>query len=224
MTIHLKTEDEIDGAMVSARWDSSEKKIWFDFNRASSFSPESWEAFSDEAIDYLHAFKGLTEVVEAVTSDEDVAPFRNGSGPDFESEGGGSNPSGAAKNFPSVHDMVKEFMDGANQAPLLDFPHFPSTRVRELRRNLILEEWKEFLEATSLESVADALGDMVYVIYGTAYAYGFNLDEVVREIHRSNMTKIADGIFDESGKLLKGPNYDPPRLEDVLWPLGENLI
>lgn len=224
MTIHLKTEDEIDGAMVSARWDSSEKKIWFDFNRASSFSPESWEAFSDEAIDYLHAFKGLTEVVEAVTSDEDVAPFRNGSGPDFESEGGGSNPSGATNNFPSVHDMVTEFMDAAGQLPESDHPHFPSPRIRELRRNLILEEWKEFLEADSILKVADALGDMVYVIYGTARQYGFNLDEVVREIHRSNMTKIADGLFDERGKLLKGPSYDPPHLFEVLWPNGEGLF
>lgn len=217
--LKLSAHDEVQEARVNAQWDSDSDGITFDFMKDGSFTPETYSEFFSAIQEYVGTFEELVNGVRAF-----IAPFRNGSGPDFESEGEGSNPSGATNNFPSVHDMVKEFMDGAKQAPLMSFPHFPSTRVRELRRNLILEEWREFLEASSLEKIADALGDMVYVIYGTAYAYGFNLDEVVREIHRSNMTKIADGIFDEGGKLLKGPNYDPPRLEDVLWPNGEGLF
>lgn len=225
MTIHLSTTDQIDGAEVSASWNSDADKVEFNFARPGSFTPESWEDFSDSVIDYLHAFDGLTEVVKQVTSDEDVAPCRNGSGPDFESGGGGSTPSGAA-NFPSVHDMVFEFMKGANQLPERLYPHLPSVAIMDLRRDLILEEWREFLEGRhDIVKTADALADMVYVIYGTAIAYGFNLDDVVREVHRSNMTKIADGIFAENGKLLKGPSYDPPDIAEAVYgPAAELLI
>ncbi len=73
----------------------------------------------------------------------------------------------------------------------------------------------------SLVEVADALGDLAYVIEGANLEFGIPSEKVLAEIHRSNMSKLgADGkpIYSETGKVLKGPNYSPPNLENVLWP------
>lgn len=91
-----------------------------------------------------------------------------------------------------------------------------------LRLELIKEEFFELVDATinsDIVEIADALGDLVYVIYGYAIACGIDLDAVVEEIHRSNMTKLgADGkpVYREDGKILKGENYEPPRIQRVL--------
>ena len=93
-----------------------------------------------------------------------------------------------------------------------------------LRFNLMDEENKEYLEATSnndLVEVADALGDMLYILRGTILEHGMQhkIEEVFTEIQRSNMSKLgADGkpIYREDGKVLKGPNYFKPNIEVVL--------
>lgn len=90
-----------------------------------------------------------------------------------------------------------------------------------LRKNLLEEEFNEYLEAIGQEDVvaiADALGDMLYIIYGTARVYGIPLDDVVAEIHRSNMTKVVGGavLRREDGKVMKPPTYDPPNLREVM--------
>jgi predicted HAD superfamily Cof-like phosphohydrolase len=94
---------------------------------------------------------------------------------------------------------------------------------RKLRFDLIEEEFNELreaLEADDIVEVADALGDIAYVVYGAAKTFGIPLDEVVDEIHRSNMSKLGeDGkpIYRESDrKVLKGENYFPPNIKAIL--------
>lgn len=95
--------------------------------------------------------------------------------------------------------------------------------LRDLRADLIVEESEELLEAmyeADPVGMADALGDLLYVTYGAALAFGIDLDAVVDEIHRSNMSKLgADGkpIYREDGKVLKGPGYFRPDIESVLY-------
>lgn len=122
----------------------------------------------------------------------------------------------------SIQDLVREFHQ-AYDVTIQHEPKLPDTYEEELlRRDLLEEEFDEFKEAQSLEDlvgIADALADMAYIIYGTALVYGINLDAVVREVHRSNMTKLgADGqpIRRSDGKVLKGPLYSPPNIEGVL--------
>lgn len=94
----------------------------------------------------------------------------------------------------------------------------------ELRFNLMDEENKEYLEAANdgdLVEVADALGDMLYILCGTILEHGmqYKIEEVFEEIQRSNMSKLgSDGnpIYREDGKVLKGPNYFKPNIQGVL--------
>ncbi|MBS9461622.1 nucleoside triphosphate pyrophosphohydrolase family protein [Flagellimonas sp. 389] len=94
----------------------------------------------------------------------------------------------------------------------------------KLRFNLMDEENKEYLEAANegdLVEVADALGDMLYILCGTILEHGmqYKIEEVFEEIQRSNMSKLGlDGkpIYREDGKVLKGPNYFKPNIEGVL--------
>jgi predicted HAD superfamily Cof-like phosphohydrolase len=89
----------------------------------------------------------------------------------------------------------------------------------KLRLDLIKEELRELEEAMkekNLKEVADALTDILYVTYGAGYAYGVNLDKCFKEVQRANMSKLGeDGkpIFNESGKVMKGPNYSEPNLK-----------
>lgn len=93
----------------------------------------------------------------------------------------------------------------------------------DLRQAILDEEVEELREAVAeadVVGIADALADLVYVICGTAHCYGIDLDAVFQEVHRSNMTKLdRDGrpIYRADGKVLKGPDYDPP---DLLRALG----
>ena len=94
----------------------------------------------------------------------------------------------------------------------------------ELRFNLMQEENEEYLEAAKnndLVEVADALGDMLYILCGTIIEHGLQdkIEDVFNEIQRSNMSKLGeDGqpIYREDGKVLKGPNYFKPNIEDIL--------
>jgi predicted HAD superfamily Cof-like phosphohydrolase len=91
-----------------------------------------------------------------------------------------------------------------------------------LRQALLDEEVDELRAAVAagdVVAIADALADIVYIACGTAHAYGIDLDAVVAEVHRSNMTKLGgDGrpVYRADGKVLKGSGYEPPRLADVL--------
>lgn len=91
-----------------------------------------------------------------------------------------------------------------------------------LRLDLIYEEYAEYKNALAQDNLveaADALGDLLYVVFGAAIEHGFDMEKVVDEIHRANMSKLgSDGkpIYASNGKVLKGPDYQPPNLKEVL--------
>jgi predicted HAD superfamily Cof-like phosphohydrolase len=94
----------------------------------------------------------------------------------------------------------------------------PDAKTLLLRARLIEEEAAEFLKAASTEDMTgmvDALGDILYVTYGTAVVMGVDLGPVSAEIQRSNMTKDGGG-HDSGGKVMKGPDYSPPDIEKCL--------
>ena len=104
----------------------------------------------------------------------------------------------------------------------------PDRSTRSCQKNLIVEEFKEFLEAEgslfrehpdAQEETLKELADLVYVCYQYAENMGWFLDEALDRVHKSNMSKLGeDGkpIYREDGKVLKGPNYTPPNLEDLI--------
>jgi predicted HAD superfamily Cof-like phosphohydrolase len=92
----------------------------------------------------------------------------------------------------------------------------------QLRSRLIYEESSEVLVELESEGVDKAaltkeLADLLYVVYGTAITFGLPLDTVFNRVHASNMSKLVDGkpLYREDGKVLKGPNYQPPKLDDL---------
>ena len=97
-----------------------------------------------------------------------------------------------------------------------------SDKINDLRINLIEEELNEFKEAISkknLKEVADALTDILYVTYGAGHAFGINLDDCFEEVQKSNMSKLGDDgnpIYNEQGKVMKGPKYFKPNLKKFL--------
>ena len=103
-----------------------------------------------------------------------------------------------------------------------DKASFPSEKIINLRIALIEEELSELKEAVNnrnLTEVADALADILYVTYGAGHAYGIDLDKCFDEVQNSNMSKLGeDGkpIYNESGKVMKGPNYFKPNLKKFL--------
>ena len=104
----------------------------------------------------------------------------------------------------------------------------PSVKDRSRQRNLITEEFKEFLDAEGMlfrlgpnfrPDCLKELADLVYVCYQYAANMGWDLDEAMHRVHESNMSKLGeDGkpIYRKDGKVLKGPNYEPPNLEDLV--------
>ena len=116
-------------------------------------------------------------------------------------------------NFESVEVFMRTFGQ-----EIKDKPSFPSTKITQLRYSLIKEELNELREAidqNNLKEVADALTDILYVTYGAGHAFGINLDACFAEVQNSNMSKLgSDGkpIYNEHGKVLKGPNYFKPNL------------
>jgi len=99
---------------------------------------------------------------------------------------------------------------------------FPSDKINKLRIDLIEEELNELKDAISkkdLKETIDALTDILYVTYGAGHAFGVNLDKCFEEVQNSNMSKLSeDGkpIFNENGKVMKGPNYFKPNLNQFL--------
>ena len=117
----------------------------------------------------------------------------------------------------SNFESVKVFMRTFGQE-IKDKPSFPSAKITQLRYSLIKEEFNELKEAidkNNLKEVADALTDILYVTYGAGHAFGINLDACFIEDQSSNMSKLGkDGkpIYNEHGKVLKGPKYFKPDL------------
>lgn len=119
------------------------------------------------------------------------------------------------------YELVKEFHQKFGH-PAPRSPRIIADNRANLRVELISEELRELVEAVQdgdLVAIADALGDLDYVVNGAAIEYGIDLPAITAEIHRSNMTKLGpDGkpIYREDGKILKGEDYEPPRLEPIL--------
>src|SRR5210317_747864 len=117
-------------------------------------------------------------------------------------------------NFKSVKKFMEIFGQEVKQTP-----SFPSEKIQDLIVKLIEEEFLELKEAIKnkdIKEVADALTDILYVTYGAGHAFGIDLDGCFDEVHRSNMSKLDENkkpIYDNKGKVLKGPKYFKPNLD-----------
>ena len=118
-------------------------------------------------------------------------------------------------------EKVKQFMSTFGQE-VKDRAEFPDDKIVNLRIKLIEEELQELKDAIKnkdIVEVADALTDILVVTYGGAAAWGLEIDKCFSEVHRSNMSKLsADGkpIYNDYGKVIKGPNYSPPDLKKFI--------
>ena len=116
-------------------------------------------------------------------------------------------------NFNKVRIFMKTFGQEVKTEP-----SFSTEKINKLRIDLIKEELQELTEAMNnkdLLEVADALTDILYVTYGAGHAFGINLDKCFEEVQSSNMSKLGENgepIYNESGKVMKGPNYFKPDL------------
>ena len=114
-------------------------------------------------------------------------------------------------------ESVKKFMEKFGQE-IKEKAGFPSEKITSLRFALIKEELDELRDAMDnkdIKEVADALTDILYVTYGAGHAFGINLDKCFKEVQNSNMSKLGlDGkpIYNDKGKVMKGPNYFKPNL------------
>ena len=118
-------------------------------------------------------------------------------------------------------ESVRKFMETFGQE-IKKKAEFPNIKITELRYALIKEELgelKEAIEKKDIKEVADALTDILYVTYGAGHAFGINLDKCFNEVQESNMSKLGSNgkpIYNESGKVMKGPNYFKPDLNKFL--------
>jgi len=116
-------------------------------------------------------------------------------------------------NFDKVGTFMKTFGQEVKTKP-----SFNTDKINKLRLDLIREELTELTEAMNnkdLLEVADALTDILYVTYGAGHAFGINLDKCFEEVQNSNMSKLDENgkpIYNEHGKVMKGPNYFKPDL------------
>ena len=121
----------------------------------------------------------------------------------------------------SNFNKVKAFMNTYGQ-DVKEKASFPEDSIAQLRVDLIEEELNELKEAiknNDIVEVADALTDILYVTYGAGHSFGVNLDKCFDEVQRSNMSKLGeDGkpIYNDSGKVMKGPNYSAPDLKKII--------
>ena len=121
----------------------------------------------------------------------------------------------------SNFNKVKKFMNTYGQETK-DKASFPDKKIVQLRIDLIQEELNELKDAISnndIIEVADALTDILYVTYGAGHSFGINLDRCFEEVQDSNMSKLDEDklpIYNDSGKVMKGPNYYPPNLKKII--------
>ena len=120
-------------------------------------------------------------------------------------------------NFEKVGIFMKTFGQEVK-----DKPSFSTEKINNLRVSLIEEELKELkdaLESNDLLEVADALTDILYVTYGAGHAFGIDLDKCFNEVQNSNMSKLGDDgkpIYNDHGKVMKGPKYFKPDLKKII--------
>ena len=120
-------------------------------------------------------------------------------------------------NFEKVGLFMKTFVQEVKTTPSLS-----SEKINNLRISLINEELEEFKEAiknNDLKEAVDALTDILYVTYGAGHAFGINLDKCFDEVQRSNMSKLGENgkpIYNDAGKVMKGPKYFKPDLSKFL--------
>ena len=116
---------------------------------------------------------------------------------------------------------VKVFMETFGQM-VRTKPQFHDDKSMILRYDLIKEELNELeyaMKTKNLKEIADALTDILYVTYGAGFAYGIDLDKCFKEVQRANMSKLGEDvkpIFNEKGKVMKGPNYREPNLKQFV--------
>ena len=121
-------------------------------------------------------------------------------------------------NFSNVGTFMKTFGQEVKTKP-----SFSSDKINKLRIDLIKEELNELTEAMNnrdLVEVADALTDLLYVTYGAGHAFGIDLDKCFKEVQNSNMSKLDENgkpIYNEAGKVMKGPNYFKPDLTKFVF-------
>ena len=114
-------------------------------------------------------------------------------------------------------ERVRKFMETFGQE-IKEKAEFPSEKITSLRQDLIkeeLDELKAAIDTKDIKEVADALTDILYVTYGAGHAFGIDLDKCFEEVQNSNMSKLgSDGkpIYNDKGKVMKGPNYFKPDL------------
>ena len=120
-------------------------------------------------------------------------------------------------NFNKVRTFMKTFGQEVKNKP-----SFSTDKINKLRLDLIKEELGELKEAMDnkdLLEVADALTDILYVTYGAGHAFGINLDQCFEEVQNSNMSKLDENgkpIYNDAGKVMKGPNYFKPNLNKFI--------
>lgn len=120
-------------------------------------------------------------------------------------------------NFQKVGQFMTSF-----EQEVLTKATLPSEKVQQLRYELIREELAELKDGINngdVVEIADALTDLLYVVYGAGHAFGIDLDKTFAEVHRSNMTKLGeDGkpIRREDGKVMKSSRYEPPKLQEIV--------
>ena len=121
-------------------------------------------------------------------------------------------------NFSKVGTFMKTFGQEVKSEPSLS-----SEKINKLRIELIKEELEELTEAMNkkdLLEVADALTDILYVTYGAGHAFGIDLDKCFEEVQNSNMSKLGENgkpIYNDAGKVMKGPNYFKPDLSKFVY-------
>jgi len=120
-------------------------------------------------------------------------------------------------NFEKVKVFMKTFGQDVKQQAALSTEKINSLRISLIEEEL--DELKEAMKEKNLKEVADALTDILYVTYGAGHAFGIDLDKCFDEVQNSNMSKLGeDGkpIYNESGKVMKGPNYFKPDLSKFI--------
>ncbi len=120
-------------------------------------------------------------------------------------------------NFESVRKFMKTFGQEVKEKA-----EFPSDKITSLRYDLIEEELgelKDAIEKKDIKEVADALTDILYVTYGAGHSFGIDLDKCFEEVQNSNMSKLGDDgkpIYNDKGKVMKGPKYFKPNLNKFI--------
>jgi len=195
----------VDGEEFASNWDRI-------FNKAASAAEDAADTMSRYEADRLP---------EGVSHDEDPINEEPGA-PFFRDPETGMLAIEFEDLFGKTNfELAGQFMRAFGQE-VLTKPTLPDPNLAKLRLELIREEVEELnvgIEGMDIVEIADALTDILYVVYGAGHAFGIDLDTCYAEVHRSNMSKLGeDGkpIYREDGKVMKGPDYFHPNLKDIL--------